>query len=141
METKQHHAGGCLCGAVRYQAEGPLRPVVMCHCTQCRRMTGHFLAATAAKRTGFRIENPESVAWYHATDSARRGFCPRCGSTLFWDGDGNDYISIAAGSLDDSTGLAAACHIFVADKGGYYTIADGLPQIDGHDFKVDFPES
>ena len=140
-ETKQTHAGGCLCGAVRYRAEGPLRPVVMCHCTQCRRMTGHFMAATAAKRAGFSIEAPDAVAWYEASDTARRGFCPRCGSTLFWDAAGKDYISIAAGTLDDSAGLASACHIFVADKGGYYTIDDGLPQIQGHDFKVDFPAS
>jgi len=140
-ETKQSHTGGCLCGAIRYRADGPLRPVVLCHCTQCRRMTGHFMAATAAKRAGFSIEAPDAVAWYEASDTARRGFCPRCGSTLFWDAAGKDYISIAAGTLDDSTGLASACHIFVADKGGYYAIADGLPQIEGHDFKVDFPAS
>jgi hypothetical protein len=141
MAATRSHEGGCLCGAVRYQAEGPLRPVVMCHCTQCRRMTGHFLAATAAKRAGFSIGNPAAVAWYEASDSARRGFCRHCGSTLFWDGHGHDYISIAAGSLDDSTGLSAACHIFVADKGDYYAIADGLPQIEGGDFAVDFPPS
>lgn len=141
MAPGQVHTGGCLCGAVRYRAEGPLRPVVMCHCTQCRRMTGHYMAATAAKRAGFAIEAPGAVAWYEASSEARRGFCPRCGSTLFWDGAGKDYVSIAAGTLDDSTGLASACHIFVADKGGYYAITDGLPQVEGHDFKVDFPSS
>jgi len=104
-------------------------------------MTGHYMAATAAKRAGFTLETPEAVAWYEASNEARRGFCPRCGSTLFWDGAGKDYISIAAGTLDDSTGLPAACHIFVADQGGYYTIADGLPQVEGGDFRVDFPSS
>jgi hypothetical protein len=48
--------------------------------------------------------------------------------TLFWDGAGRDYLSIAAGTLDDSDGLTVACHIFVADKGGYYEIEAGVPQ-------------
>ena len=42
--------GGCLCGAVRYEAQGPLRPVVACHCDMCRRTSGHFAAATAVRR-------------------------------------------------------------------------------------------
>ncbi|MFM7784547.1 MAG: GFA family protein, partial [Gammaproteobacteria bacterium] len=41
------HSGACLCGVVRYTVQGPLRPVVVCHCTQCRRQTGHYLAATS----------------------------------------------------------------------------------------------
>jgi hypothetical protein len=141
MASKHTHAGGCLCGAVRYRVDGPLRPVVLCHCTQCRRMTGHFLAATAARRADFTLETPDSVAWYAASEEARRGFCPHCGSTLFWDGHGHGHISIAAGSLDSTADLSSACHIFVADKGGYYTIDDGLPQIEGGDFAVAFPES
>src|SRR2546430_13235579 len=43
------------CGAVRYSIAGPLRPVVMCHCTQCRRMTGHIMAATGARRADFSL--------------------------------------------------------------------------------------
>jgi len=44
--------GRCLCGAVRYELRGPLRPVVACHCNMCRRTSGHFAAATAARRKG-----------------------------------------------------------------------------------------
>jgi len=121
--------GGCLCGAVRYRVRGTLRPVVMCHCTQCRRMTGHVMAATAARRADFELVAAEQLAWYTSSEEARRGFCARCGSTLFWDGRGREYLSIAAGTLDDSTGLHVACHIHVADKGAYYDIEPGAPQI------------
>jgi hypothetical protein len=120
--------GGCLCGAVRYRVAGALRPVIMCHCTQCRRMTGHVMAATAARRADFQLLSEAGLAWYAASPEARRGFCARCGSTLFWDGAGRDYLSIAAGTLDDSHGLTVACHIFVADKGSYYEIEPGVPQ-------------
>ena len=123
--------GGCLCGAVRYGVTGPLRPVLACHCTQCRRQTGHFMAATAAARKDFALMRRAGLRWYVSSAKARRGFCGRCGSTLFWDGRGRDYIAIAAGTLDGKTGLKLARHIFTADKGDYYRIADGLPRSRG----------
>jgi hypothetical protein len=120
--------GGCLCGAVRYEVRGPLRPVVACHCTQCRRMTGHFLAATAARDADFGLTRDSSLKWYSASPNARRGFCSSCGSTLFWRGDGRDYVAIAAGSIDGATGLKLVQHIYTADKGDYYELDDGAPQ-------------
>jgi hypothetical protein len=133
--------GGCMCGAVRYRVDGPLRPIVVCHCEQCRRMTGHFMAATAAKRGTFELEGADSVVWYSASSAARRGFCKHCGSTLFWDGVDRDYISVAAGTLDNSEGLKIVCHIFVSEKGGYYDIEDGARLISDGQFVVDFPAS
>ena len=122
--------GGCLCGAVRYATPGPLRPVVACHCSQCRRTSGFHVAATSAPREGVRIEG--EVTWFASSDEARRGFCGVCGSNLFWDGGGSS-LAIMAGTLDGPTGLAVAGHIFVADRGGRYEIADGLPQAEGRD--------
>jgi len=133
--------GGCLCGAVRYRVAGPLRPVIMCHCSQCRRMTGHVMAATAARRADFRLLAEEGLSWYASSHEARRGFCARCGSTLFWDGAGRDYLSIAAGTLDDSSGLAIAFHIFVADKGAYYEIEPGARQYPDGTFPPLLPAS
>ena len=117
--------GGCLCGAVTYTVNGPLRPVVACHCEQCRKTSGHHVAATSANRQDIRIAG--EVTWYRSSDTARRGFCGLCGSNLFWDG-GGENLSIFAGTLDGATGLQTAGHIFVADKGDYYEIADDLPQ-------------
>jgi hypothetical protein len=122
-------SGGCLCGAVRYEVRGALRQIIMCHCTQCRRMTGHFMAATAARHADFRVVTDGGLKWFAASQEAQRGFCAHCGSTLFWQGVGRDYLSIAAGTLDDSSGLEVVGHIFVADKGPYYEIADGTPQV------------
>jgi hypothetical protein len=128
-----------MCGAVRYSVAGPLRDVVGCHCTQCRRMTGHFMAATAARLKDFAIIREGELGWYEASAHARRGFCARCGSTLFWAGHGKDYISIAAGTLDDSSGLKFACHIHVADKGAYYQIEAGVPQSADGKFSLPLP--
>ncbi|HEY7749127.1 MAG TPA: GFA family protein [Aestuariivirgaceae bacterium] len=119
------HEGSCLCGAVRYEVKGPLREVVGCHCTQCRKQTGHFMAATAAKLAHFKVSKDAGLRWYKSSDRAKRGFCQICGSTLFWQGTGRDYIAIAAGTLDGATGITIAGHIFCADKGDYYEILDG----------------
>ncbi len=117
--------GSCLCGAVSFAVSAPLGPIVACHCGQCRRTSGHHVTATAAPREAVHIEG--HVAWYRSSETARRGFCATCGSNLFWD-DNSDELSIMAGSLDQPTGLRLSRHIFVADKGDYYDIADGLPQ-------------
>jgi hypothetical protein len=120
--------GGCHCGAVRYGVAGPMRSVVYCHCSQCRKQSGHYYAATSCANDRLQVTGSQDLTWYRASDTARRGFCSKCGSALFWQGDGSADISILAGSLDLPTGLKADRHIYVADKGDYYTIDDGLPQ-------------
>lgn len=120
--------GGCLCGTVRFRTRGPLRDVIACHCSQCRRQTGHVLAATNVADDRIAVEGADNVTWYRASDFARRGFCRTCGSVLFWKADSEAYVSVMAGAFDTPTGLQLAAHIFCADKGDYYTIDDGLPQ-------------
>ncbi|NRB02616.1 MAG: GFA family protein [Rhodobacteraceae bacterium] len=123
--TQPQATGSCLCGQVRFVVTGPLRPVVACHCVQCRKTSGHHVAATGAARDAVQISG--EVTWYASSDTARRGFCGRCGSNLFWDGPGT-HLSIFAGTLDGAPELTMAGHIYCADKGAYYDIADGLPQ-------------
>lgn len=125
-------AGGCLCAAVRYRVAGALRDVVNCHCTQCRRTSGHFVAATACAAAALAIDDAQHcLRWYRSSAFARRGFCHRCGASLFWQRDGADYTSIMAGTLDNPTGLRTAQHVYVADKGDYYALEDGLPAYAG----------
>lgn len=126
MMTK--HTGSCLCGAVRFNVEGDLRGVVYCHCTQCRKQTGHFYAATNVPLSAIRVDGADHITWFAASPSARRGFCRTCGSALFWQLNGADDISVLAGAFDGPSGLSGEVHIFVADKGDYYEIDDGLPQ-------------
>lgn len=120
--------GGCLCGGVRYRVEGPLSDVGACHCTQCRRTTGHYFAATTCRRDALRFAAEDTLAWYESSPGIHRGFCARCGSSLFWRDSRRDEVDILAGTLDTPTGLKLIDHIFVANKGDYYEITDGLPQ-------------
>ena len=126
----ESRSGGCLCGAVRYIVSGRPRGVVYCHCSQCRRQTGHYYAATTVPVADLSLTGEENLTWYRASDFARRGFCATCGSALFWLADEADTISVMAGSFDSPSGLEGEVHIFVADKGDYYEITDGLPEYD-----------
>lgn len=123
--------GGCLCGGVRYAVKGPLRDVVACHCSQCRRTSGHHVAATGARPKDLTMLESATLKWYASSERAERGFCGRCGGNLFWrpTGAGHDWISIMAGTLDPPTRLRTIQHIFVADKSDYYVIADGAEQV------------
>ena len=132
--------GSCLCGAVRYRVNGPMRQVVGCHCGQCRKQTGHYMPAAGVRTKYFEMIEDRSLKWYEASDAARRGFCGECGSFLFWQAHGADYIAIAAGTIDGDTGLAMAAHIFVADKGDYYQLDDGLPHYDQDGEQVPLPD-
>jgi hypothetical protein len=120
--------GSCLCGAVRFEVQGELPPPDACHCSQCRKSSGHVWASTDVPRERVAIAGEDRLRWYRSSDKVRRGFCADCGSSLFWDPIGRDKIAVAMGAFDGPTGTHLAHHIFVADKGDYYEIGDGLPQ-------------
>ena len=122
--------GGCLCGAVRYEASGPLRDVVACHCSQCRKTSGHFAAMTSVPLARFYLVRTEGLAWYQSSDRAKRGFCRKCGGNLFWKPEGEDRISITGGSFDGPLGVETSLHIYCGSKGDYYAIDPEIEQKD-----------
>src|ERR1700733_9378033 len=131
--------GGCLCGRVRYEVLGKLRDVIACHCRQCRRTSGHFVAATACRRQAFTLVKSDTLKWYVAVSGFRRGFCSECGSSLFFEQDGGERVSIAAGSLDAPQGLKIAAQIFVSEAGDYYPIDPAVPASQQGEHKVPLP--
>jgi hypothetical protein len=122
------HRGSCLCGAVTFAVQGELAGPDACHCGACRKHSGHYFVSTDVKRTSVTIDGAASVTWYPSSAKARRGFCATCGSSLFWDPMGRDWIGIAMGAFDTPTATRLAVHIFVGEKGDYYDIADGVGQ-------------
>jgi hypothetical protein len=128
MSEKTTSAGGCLCGGVRYEVRGPLRPVIACHCSQCARTSGNYAAMTSCAIGDLHLLAQETLAWYRSSGEAERGFCTRCGGNLFWKPDRDTHISITAGTLDPPTGVAVTEHIYVGSKSDFYEIADDLPK-------------
>jgi hypothetical protein len=120
--------GSCLCGAVRFEVAAELPPPDACHCSICRRQSGHYWASSDVPRSSVTVHGEENVTWYRSSDKVRRGFCRVCGSVLFFDPLHRDWTAIAMGAFDKPTATRLHKHIFTADKGDYYDIADGLPQ-------------
>ncbi|NCO86955.1 MAG: GFA family protein [Rhodobacterales bacterium] len=118
--------GKCLCGAITFTVRGDPVDTAYCHCSQCRRQSGHYWASASVLLDDISISG--EVSWFAASPIARRGFCATCGSFLFWQGNDADNIGFSLGAIDGPTGITVAKHIFVADKGDYYPICDGLPQ-------------
>ena len=123
-------SGQCICGAVRFEVNGPLRNVVLCHCTECRRWAGHAWPATAAPFDELEFSEDRGLRWIDSPDSehdARRGFCGECGSSLFWQIPGKRTVSIAAGCLDAPTGITTVQQIWTDSAGDYYELDEDIP--------------
>ena len=131
-ESRVKLPGGCLCGGVRYEITGPRRDVILCHCENCRRTHGHVAAYTSVRQSDLKLTSQQTLQWYHdESPDTYRGFCNRCGASLFWDArDGRGKMAVSAGSLDDSLELKTIGHVFVSEAGHYYEIDDGLPQFE-----------
>jgi hypothetical protein len=123
--------GGCLCGGVRYEVHGALDDVVICHCSRCRRTHGHAGAYTACAHADLVLIAAGGLRWYEA-DGRARGFCNGCGASLFWRAEDDEQTSIAAGTLDQPTGLRTVAHIYTADAGDYYEIAGEGERFEGN---------
>jgi hypothetical protein len=120
----------CLCGAIKMEVEGELPQADACHCSQCRKQSGHYWASVDLTTDRVTVNGEDNVRWYQASDKVRRGFCQTCGSFLFWDPIHQDKIAIAMGAFDGPTQTKLFSHIFVADKGDYYEIESGVLQKD-----------
>ncbi len=134
MSDTTQTTGGCACGAVRYRVRGDLRPVWNCHCDRCRRVTGHFMAATASAVDDIVIESESTLRWYHPDDdpSVGYGFCTTCGSTLFWRSTVDvRQMSIAAGTLDPPTGLHSEAALSGASASDYHVLDASIPTLAG----------
>jgi hypothetical protein len=122
--------GRCLCGALRYEFDGPFKAMMHCHCSMCRKHHGTGFATFVVGPVGsFRwVSGEDQLVRYRSSPSASRTFCRVCGSagpsTL------PDYgIAFApAGSLEGDLGIKPQSHIFVGSKAPWDAITDDLPQ-------------
>ena len=136
-DTIDEGHGSCYCGRVRYVAHNFSRGVTECHCSICRKQSGYRYGGSTVRQGDVTINNPENVTWFRASDEAERGFCATCGSHMFWRSMSDDEMLITAASLDEPTALRLVSHIFVGEKGGYYDIADDVPQLLDYNTPVD----
>lgn len=132
--------GHCLCGAVTFSGRFPGKPEYgVCHCSMCQRWTGG--PGFAADLEDVSISSPEAMTWYKSSDWAERGFCTRCGSSLFYKLKlGEPRYIVYVGSLDPVEGLTLSEHIFVDSQPGHYAFSDHAPRVTAAEFLARFEE-
>lgn len=116
--------GSCLCGGVRYEINGEARPVANCFCSQCRKTSGHYVAATQVAEADLHLVSETTLRWYESSPGVTRGFCQQCGGNVFWTKQSEPFTSVFAGTLDTPTGLHTGKNIYVEDASDYHEIPD-----------------
>lgn len=122
--------GRCLCGAVRFSGVPvPGRGIGVCHCGMCRIHGGGPMMAIRLVG-GVTLDAGETLVWYHSSDAGERGFCSRCGSSVFWrePGVASDW-AVNVHTLGDGHGLTIREHIYTADKPEFYDFSDSAPRL------------
>ncbi len=125
--------GSCLCGEVQFEAPA-LHHLDVCHCKMCQRWNGGpFFGADY--REPVTITKGETLSWYDSSEWARRGFCNKCGSSLFYRLKDNDsFWAVSAGALDLPSGISIEKEIFIDEKPDYFELAGDRPRLTGHEF-------
>lgn len=123
--------GGCHCESVRFRLIGPLTPILICHCDDCRRISGTSWAATSVADHCFKITSSlETLRWYSSSSWAKRGFCTSCGSAMFYRMHGEGRTSIAPGVLDDNDLLRVRGQIFAVSHPLWLKPNADVPHLD-----------
>lgn len=119
--------GGCLCGAVRYQARSEPYHITHCHCADCRRSSGAaFVTWASFRREDFRVTEGEPREVQFA--GRLRGFCSECGTSLtFRSSPAADEVDVTVSSFDHPELVGPADHIWIEDRLPWIALADGLP--------------
>lgn len=129
--------GGCLCGAVRFEAGRVPEAIGVCHCAQCRRWASGPYFAARAEEVSFTGE--ESLGHYRSSDWAERGFCTTCGSSLFYHMLDEAHYMMAVGAFDDPSRFRLAQEVFIDEKPAFYAFAGESETSTGDDFFVGRP--
>ena len=131
-------AGGCLCGGVRYQSDAEPAIVVTCQCATCQKNTGSSFSLNLGLPQDAVTVEGDTLATYedHTGASGKpfyRGFCSRCGSPIFGRGEAYEgLIFIKAGTLDDSSWVKPAAHIWCSEMQPWLKLGDGAPHLPGN---------
>lgn len=120
--------GGCLCGALRYEARVSKSENWYCHCRMCQKATGTVVSTSAiVKKNQLRMLQG-TAKFYQSSASIERGFCVDCGSPMFFRPIHEDWVSILSGTLDDPEVAPPQGHYGVESKISWLAIVDDLKQ-------------
>ena len=123
--------GGCMCGAIRYEATEHPQETGYCHCSMCQKASGNtFIAYAIFPTDAFRVTHGEP-RFYRSSAWLDRGFCANCGTPVIHRTSlkGNDIVVAMLCSLDHPEEWPPAIHIGVESQIPWLAIHDDLPRL------------
>jgi hypothetical protein len=135
MASTSIRTGGCLCGAVRFEVSIPDTTFNICHCAMCRKWCGGPFQAVHSEGDATFTED-SGLTWYRSSDWGERGFCAKCGTSLFWRfaDKAHPFLGLAVEALDDADDLTLDRHIFIDAKPARYDFKDDRPRMTEAEF-------
>ena len=118
----------CLCGSIQLKTQGRHRNIHNCHCIQCMKTHGHHAAYTAVKLDNIKFYKKKNLKWFKSSKGAKRGFCNKCGASMFYRSIGSKEMHISAGMFNRPVKLKTKMNIFVKNKLEYYKLDNRLPK-------------
>ena len=118
----------CLCGGIKFKTKGHHRDIHNCHCIQCMKTHGHHAAYTAVKLDNIKFYKKKTLKWFKSSKGAKRGFCNKCGASMFFKSIGSKEMHISAGMFNRPVKLKTEMNIFVKNKLEYYKLDNRLPK-------------
>ena len=116
----------CLCGCIQFRTKGYHRNVQNCHCVQCMKTHGNYAAYTNVEERNIKFLKKRTLKWFKSSKRAKRGFCNKCGASLFFKVIDSNLLHIAAGMFNGPTKLKTTMNIFVKGKSDYYKLDNRL---------------
>jgi len=127
MKNKNHSSANCLCGGIKIIIKGKLRYVSNCHCSQCMKTHGNFAAYTSCEDKNIFFINKDTLKWFKSSINFKRGFCFKCGASIFFKKNDSTRTSISAGIFNNPIKMKTKHNIFVKGKMEYYKLDKSLP--------------
>lgn len=123
-------SGGCQCGAIRYEFSNEPIMLTACHCRECQRQSGSaFGLSLIVSESNFRIVNGELAVYERSAESGRTvrcTFCRDCGNRIYHQLNmGAPVVNVKAGTLDDTSALKPAVHLWTREKQPWVHIPEG----------------
>ena len=129
-KSKNNKVVSCLCDGIKLKIKGQLRHVINCHCSQCMKTHGNHAAYTASSEKNVVFISKKTLKWYQSSKKAKRGFCSKCGASIFFKNFTSKNICIAAGMFQNPTKLKTKLNIFTKGKLDYYKLDTKIPKYD-----------
>lgn len=128
--------GGCLCGSVRFEISGPIRNIVHCHCSQCRKAQGSAFATNGiVKAADFRLLcGQDTLTGYESSPGQTKYFCRVCGSPIMSRTAARPgQVRVRLGTIESDIEARPMAHIFASSKAEWETIRGDLPRYDAYE--------